>query len=133
MTAEPPGPAAPASGFILIVDDDAGVVEVFAHCLRRHGYGVRLAATAEEVLRTLDSDVPRAILIDLHLPGADGLALLRQMRAKGLSTPVALITGDYFVDEVGAEEVARLGAALHFKPIWEDELLKVVERLVHPS
>jgi DNA-binding response OmpR family regulator len=117
---------------ILIVEDDLGAAEVFEQILRVNGYGVCVATNAESGLREVQHAKPSAVLLDLHLPTADGLEFLRQLRtgAAYARLPIAVVTGDYFVEEGVADELRTLGARVHFKPLWEDELLKLVRELL---
>lgn len=127
--------AAPArmQASILIVDDDAAAVEIFDAILRSAGYHVRAATDAQQALAEIQRAAPSAVLLDLHLPVMDGLAFLRQLRAEvpDARIPVALVTGDYFLEEEIATEVRSLGARVHFKPLWDDDLLKLVDELLH--
>ena len=77
---------------------------------------------------------PHAILLDLRSPLAIGLQFLRAVRAlPGLGeTPVAIVTGDYYVDDAHAQEIAALGAELRYKPLWLDELVSLARGLVGP-
>lgn len=123
-------PSPPAT--ILVVDDDHGVTEIFARMLELEGYKVFTALDAEAGLREVETDHPDAILLDLRMPLVDGLAFLRRLRAhKGhRETPVAIVTGDYFLDEPVACELRELGATLHFKPLWLEELVGITQRLL---
>jgi DNA-binding response OmpR family regulator len=117
---------------VLIVEDDATTAEIFGLSLREAGYHVQLAGDAESALSFVDHDVPSAMIVDLRLPTMDGLALLRQIRTrKALALmPVALVTGDYFVDEDVIEGFKALGAQVYFKPIWSDDLVQMVGDLL---
>jgi two-component system cell cycle response regulator DivK len=66
---------------ILIVDDNALNLKLTRILLAGEGYDVRTAANAEEALETLRSFRPALILMDLQLPGMDGLTLTRQLKA----------------------------------------------------
>ena len=66
---------------ILVLDDDADALELFAGTLRRMGADVRAASTAEGALATARTWRPDAVLCDLHLPSVDGYAFLAQLRA----------------------------------------------------
>jgi len=117
---------------ILIVEDDPGALETFERILTTHGYGVRVAPDAESGLQEVANAEPAAVLVDLHLPLVDGVEFLRQVRAETphAELPVAVVTGDYFVDEQVERELQGLGARMHYKPLWEDDLLKLVHDLL---
>lgn len=119
---------------ILIVEDDAAAVEVFDQILRGAGYNVRAVADAGRALAEIQRAMPSVVLLDLHLPVMDGLEFLRRVRAAvpTAQMPIALVTGDYFLEEEIAQEVRSLGARVHFKPLWDDDLLKLVEDLLNP-
>ena len=117
---------------ILIVDDDPGVTGTFARMLSLQGYAVRTALTAEAGLREAEVSRPDGILLDMRMPLIDGLAFLKRLRAReeGRETAVAVITGDYFLDDMVLEELRGLGANVHFKPVWFDDLIRITEALV---
>lgn len=120
---------------VLVVDDDASAVDAFAWMLRSLGYGVRTATTVEAASAALQASDVSAMLLDLHLPPADGLEFLRLLRrtAGGERLPVAVVTGNYLVDEDVARQVAALGAEIFFKPLWEDDLLRITAGLLNPT
>lgn len=117
---------------LLIIDDDGTTRETFRHMLEAEGYQVRAAPTVESGLAEAAADMPAAILLDLHMPIAGGLECLRRLRAAPhwAEVPVAILTGDYFLDEEVALELRALGAHIHFKPLWEDDLRRVVRELL---
>ena len=127
-----PGRAPRPPATILLVEDDPGVVEIFSRILRMNGYEVRVAPDAESGLLELQRFTPSAVLLDLRLPIVDGLELLRRLRAEipDARMPIAVVTGDYFVEEDVSRELRQLGAQVHFKPLWEDDLLKLVRDLL---
>ena len=116
---------------ILIVEDDHDSARSFETMLRAHGHTVRTAADAETGLREIHREAPDVALVDLHLPLADGVVLVRQMRREvdGSSLAVALMTGDYLVDDQVTGELHALGVPLHFKPLWEEDVLAIVAAL----
>src|SRR5512138_3765700 len=89
---------------ILIVDDDEGVTQTFARMLRLEGYQVRTAVSAETGLREAEHSHPDAIIPDLRMLLVDGLGFLRRLRAhdEQRKPTVAIVTGDYFLDETVA-------------------------------
>jgi two-component system response regulator PrrA len=117
---------------ILIVDDDDGVTQTFARMLRLEGYDVRTAMNAEMGLREAEQSRPDAIILDLRMPLVDGLGFLRRLRAHATqrTTPVAIVTGDYFLDDSVSSELQQLGAQLKFKPLWLDDLVGLARTLL---
>jgi DNA-binding response OmpR family regulator len=121
-----------ASSTILIVDDDEGVTQTFARMLRLEGYHVRVALNAETGLREAQTSRPDAIILDLRMPLVDGLGFLRQLRSQidQRDTPVAIVTGDYFLDDEVSSELRLLGAELKFKPLWLEDLVGLARDLL---
>src|SRR4029079_19804300 len=117
---------------ILIVDDDEGVTQTFARMLRLEGYTVRTAVSAEKGLLEAEHHQPDAIILDLRMPLVDGLGFLRRLRARDehRATPVAIVTGDYFLDDSVSNELRELGAELRFKPLWLEDLVGLAPNLL---
>jgi len=117
---------------VLVIEDDEMAAEIFGLSLREAGYRVQLAHDAEAALSFVEHDVPSAMVVDLRLPTLDGLELLRRLRAqpKLAAIPVAIVTGDYFVDEDVIKGFAALGARIFFKPIWQEDLVHIVGDLL---
>jgi len=122
-------------GDVLIVDDDPGALDAFEYMLRREGYGVRAASDAGAALTEVGRALPGAIVLDLHLRASDGVTVLRQLRATPANAriPVAVVTGDYLVDERVIRELEELGVRLYFKPLWEEDMLSIVRHLLHST
>jgi DNA-binding response OmpR family regulator len=122
----------PTTSKILIVDDDEGVTQTFARMLRLEGYTVRTAVSAEKGLAEADESHPDAIILDLRMPLVDGLGFLRRLRARDdqRETPVAIVTGDYFLDDAVSNELQELGAELRFKPLWLEDLVRLARNLL---
>jgi DNA-binding response OmpR family regulator len=117
---------------ILIVDDDEAVTQTFARMLELEGYAVRTAMNAEVGLREAREHHPDAIILDLRMPLMDGLGFLRRLRAHHdqQRTPVAIVTGDYFLDDNVSTELRQLGAELKFKPMWLEDLVGLARNLL---
>ena len=100
--------------------------------LKLEGYKVRTAMKAEKGLREAAESRPDAIILDLRMPLVDGLGFLRRLRAHGnqRTTPVAIVTGDYFLDDTVSKELRELGAELRFKPLWLDDLVGLARTLL---
>lgn len=120
------------SAMVLIIDDDPGAAEAFAPMLRSHGYEVCVVADGESGLREVARTGPAAIVVDLHLPTFDGVEFLNRLRSSSphADVPVAVVTGDYLVDNEVTDRLHTLGARLFFKPLWEDDLNRIVNDLV---
>jgi len=117
---------------VLIVDDDVSVTDLFSRMLRLEGYEVWAAHSADEGLSLARIHRPHAVILDLRMPLTSGLQVLRSIRAiTGLAqTPVAIVTGDYYLAETQAEEIKALGAELRYKPLWLDELVTLARELL---
>lgn len=120
------------SSKILIVDDDEGVTQTFARMLRLEGYQVRTAMSAEKGLVEAEENHPDAIILDLRMPLVDGLGFLRRLRSQDdhRATPVAIVTGDYFLEDAVSNELQALGAELRFKPLWLEDLVGLARNLL---
>jgi len=77
---------------LLVVEDDPGLRAALTDGLRRAGYALDDVPSAEAALDRLAVDAYDLLLLDLGLPGADGLALLRELRTRGLAFPVLVLT-----------------------------------------
>lgn len=117
---------------ILVVDDDEGVRETFAHMLRLEGYDVRTAPNAEAGLRTVETGRTDAIIVDLRMPLINGLGFLYRLRAQPAhrEVPVAIVTGDYCIKDTLAAELKELGARLLFKPLWVEDIVDLTRVLL---
>ena len=132
MVGVPATASDPIAATILIVDDDEGVTQTFARMLRLEGYQVRTAVSAETGLKVAQESRPDAIILDLRMPLVDGLGFLRRLRAQAeqRTTPVAIVTGDYFLEDEISNELRELGAELRFKPMWLEDLVGLARNLL---
>jgi DNA-binding response OmpR family regulator len=126
-----PGERTPART-ILIVDDDPSVTETFDRMLTLEGYKVVTALNADEGLKRANNASPHAIILDLRMPLIDGLQFLRRLRnnPQHAAVPVAIVTGDYFLDEQVSADLRALGAEVRFKPLWLEDLIKLAHSLL---
>ena len=108
------------------------VTDTFSRMLRLEGYEVWAALSADEGLGLAQTHRPHAVILDLRMPLTSGLQFLRAIRAiPGLTnTPVAIVTGDYYLDEAQAAEIKALGAELRYKPLWLEELVTLARELL---
>jgi two-component system OmpR family response regulator len=119
-------------GTVLIVDDEQETTNTFARVLRLEGFEVRTAVSAEVGLHEAEAARPDAIILDLRMPLLDGLGFLQRLRARDeqRETPVAVVTGDYFLDDTVAADLRRLGAHIKFKPLWVEDLVELAHELI---
>jgi DNA-binding response OmpR family regulator len=124
--------AGPLASRILVVDDDEGVTSTFARMLRLEGFDVRTALNGEMGLREASQSRPDAIILDLRMPLVDGVRFLQRLRADNdqRDVPVAIVTGDYYLDDEVTDELRRLGAEVKFKPLWLDDLVGLARNLL---
>jgi signal transduction histidine kinase/ActR/RegA family two-component response regulator len=114
---------------VLVVDDDHAVRQVTVEMLRDLGCEVLQAQGGPEALKMLDriSDVPRLILLDYLMPEMNGLELARRLRDRGITVPIALVTGFAELNEADAKSGPLDG--LLRKPFTIRELHGLVEQL----
>jgi DNA-binding response OmpR family regulator len=77
---------------ILVVDDEATIREVVRRYLEHDGFEVREAANGEAALAAIQRQPPDLVVLDLMLPGLDGLALTRRLRRDGHAVPIIMLT-----------------------------------------
>lgn len=96
--------AMPAAASLLIVDDDHSVSAMLSEYLLGHGYAVRTAADGQAMRSAIEQDLPDLILLDLRLPGEDGLSLARYLRER-YDVGIVMVTasGDTVDRVVGLE------------------------------
>jgi two-component system response regulator PilR (NtrC family) len=116
---------------ILVADDEPGIRTSLAEVLRDAGYRVETAADGAAALAALESNDFSAIVTDLRMPGADGLAVLQRARHVSPQTIVILMTAHATIDT--AVEALRQGAIDYvLKPVIFDDLLgKIARALEH--
>ena len=86
---------------LLYVEDEPALLQVTAKRLKAEGYGVDTCANGTEALDYIALTDYDAVILDIMLPGRDGLSILREMRAQGNHTPVLLLTArDTVADRV---------------------------------
>jgi DNA-binding NtrC family response regulator len=116
-----------ATASILLVDDDAAFRHVMANELRRLGHQVWTAASGEEAVAKVEQLEPAVVLLDLRLPGMDGLDTLKAIRARNTTAEIVMLTGHGSIDT--AIEAIRIGAFDYVvKPCPLDELQIRIQR-----
>src|SRR6195256_992725 len=114
---------------VLLVDDDAPIRRMLERTLSAEGYEVAAVADGGAALAQVERSLPDLIVLDVAMPGIDGLSVTRRLRAKGLPVPILLLTAR----DALAERVAGLDAGADdylVKPFEVDELTARVRALL---
>ena len=128
---------------ILVVDDDPRITELLRRILAFEGYSVAIAATGNEALNRVLERPPDLIVLDIMLPGLNGLEIAQRLRAAGDNVPILMLTArdavadrvqgletgadDYLVKPFAPEElVARVKALLRRSQEERHEILRIV-------
>jgi two-component system response regulator MprA len=114
---------------ILVVDDDAPIRRMLERTLGAEGYAVTSAPDGGGALAQLERATPDLVVLDVGMPGVDGLAVCRRVRSRGLALPILLLTARDAVED----RVAGLDAGADdylVKPFAPEELLARVRALL---
>jgi len=112
---------------VYLVDDDAGVLKALSRLLRAKGYEVKPYSSPQEFLEQHDPAVPGCAVLDVSMPGLDGLELQQALTAGGSHRPVVFITGK---GDVPTSVRAMKAGAIDFltKPTKDTDLLEAIRR-----
>ncbi len=112
---------------VFVIDDDAQVRRAVGRLLTSSGLRVELFSSAIQFLESTDGDRPGCLLIDLRLPGLNGIDLFNLLRTTGKTIPMLFLTG---YGDVSTSVQAMKAGAVDFltKPVDEDELLEAIGR-----
>src|SRR5919198_1383734 len=84
---------------LLVVDDDPAIRRMLERTLAAEGYQVRVAGDGGGALAALERSLPDLLVLDVAMPGLDGLAVCRRLRDKGLALPILLLTARDAIDD----------------------------------
>jgi two-component system, OmpR family, response regulator MprA len=139
----------PVGGRVLVVEDDADIADVLRRSLRNEGYEVRTSADGVEALDVATGFVPDLVVLDLGLPGLDGIEVCRKLRTDG-DVPILMLTAraetedrvtgldsgadDYLVKPFERQELlARIRALLRRRPPRGAASLAVADLTLNPD
>src|SRR4051812_45583453 len=77
---------------VLVADDESSICEAFGLLLEAEGHIPLIASTGEEAMRLVCTARPDLVFVDVRMPGMDGIAVLKQIRASDASLPVVVMT-----------------------------------------
>ncbi|AEJ45007.1 response regulator [Alicyclobacillus acidocaldarius] len=110
---------------VLVVDDQFGIRVLLHEVLQREGYEVFQASNGPSALSIVEREQPDLVLLDMKIPGMDGLEILRNLRKLGVDAKVIMMTAYGELDLI--HEAMEMGAVAHFtKPFDIDELRRAV-------
>lgn len=112
---------------VLIVDDQFGIRILLNEVLQREGYTTFQAANGLQALEIVNENVPDLILLDMKIPGMDGIEILKRVRQNHKDLKVIIMTAYGELDMI--QEAMDLGALTHFsKPFDIDDIREVVKK-----
>jgi DNA-binding response OmpR family regulator len=140
----------PSTAEVLVVDDDQGTRDALRRGLTLENFTVRDAPDAMTALRELDQRIPSVLVVDVTMPGLNGVELTRRIRTDGRSLPICILSArdevddrvaglaagadDYVVKPFSiAELAARLHAMIRLHERSDDAPVTVGELVIEPS
>lgn len=112
---------------VLIIDDEADTCEMLLHVLNQKGYTTYTACDGSTGLEIFNRELPNVVILDLRMPGMNGMEVLKQIKQNGSETPVIIITA--YGEIKSAVEAIRHGAYNYFnKPFDNEEVVLTVKR-----
>lgn len=114
---------------VFLIDDDPGVLKALTRLLQTAGYKTKAFSSSEAFLDEHDPSVPGCAVLDLTMPGLDGLEVQQKLAGKATRRPIVFLTGH---GNVPVSVRAMKAGAVDFllKPVNRDDLLEAVERAV---
>jgi len=97
---------------LLIVDDQPGIRMLLQEVFEQSGYTVTVAANGQEALEKFDAQTIDGVLLDMKIPGMNGIEILKRIKALDATTPVMMMTAYGELNLI--DEAKRLGASLYF-------------------
>lgn len=111
---------------IFMVDDDPSARSGLSRLLRTAGHDVHAFASADELLDALEPDVSGCLVLDARMPGLSGEELYAELRARGISLPIIVVTADN--DPATRHKAQQLKASAFFhKPVDGSALLDAID------
>jgi two-component system, response regulator RegA len=119
--------AAGSEAKLLLVDDDRIFCQVLAEALGKRGFDVETAHDVDQAVQVIGDHPPAYAVVDLNMPGASGLALVKQLREADTRTRILVLTG--YASIATAVEAIKLGATHYLaKPADADEIVSALNQ-----
>ncbi|MDQ0214169.1 two-component system response regulator (stage 0 sporulation protein F) [Oikeobacillus pervagus] len=117
---------------VLIVDDQFGIRILLNEVLQKEGYDTFQAANGIQALEIAESHTPDLVLLDMKIPGMDGIEILKRLKQKDPEIRVIIMTAYGELDMI--QEAKDLGALTHFaKPFDIDDIRRAVKQYISKS
>ena len=114
---------------ILVVDDEEIVLESCQAILEEEGFEAVLVPSADEALKTMDHEDFELLLIDVKMPGHDGMFLTETLKQHWPEKPIIVMSGYYTMDTIN--EAIRTGATTFIaKPFEPEELINAIRQVM---
>ena len=114
---------------ILIIDDQPGIRLLLNEVFKKEGYTPLLAANGMEALKIFEEELVDCVLLDMKIPGMNGLGILEHLKAKNKRIPVIMMTA--YGEQELIDEAMKLGASNYFtKPFNIFEVLEEVNGIL---
>jgi two-component system, response regulator, stage 0 sporulation protein F len=114
---------------LLIVDDQYGIRILLHEIFKKEGYETFQAANGVQALGIIENDRPDLVLLDMKIPGMDGIEILKRLKAIDSTIEVIMMTAYGELDMI--QEAKDLGAINHFaKPFDIDEIRQAVRKVL---
>lgn len=112
---------------VLLVDDEEEFVAALAERLQMRGLDAGVAHNGEQALHAIQDEAPDVVLLDLKMPGMDGLEVLRRVKKSHPQIQIVILTGHG--SQKDAETAERLGAFGYLqKPVGIGEIVQILNR-----
>lgn len=119
---------------VMVVEDNEKNRKLMRVVLKAKGYNIIEAATGEEALNLLKNQKPDIILMDIQLPGIDGLTLIKQIKASVLTKDIPIIAVTAYAMKGDEQKILDTGCNAYVsKPINTQELPLIVEKYIKKS
>ncbi|MEA2911977.1 MAG: hypothetical protein QOJ15_4058 [Bradyrhizobium sp.] len=117
---------------VMIVDDDTSIRKSARRLMKSYGFAVETFASAEEFLGSDRLDKTSCLILDVHMPGMNGLELQQRLVASGSVIPIIFITA--FADDSARSQALKAGAVGYLaKPFDDKELLNCINAALRPD
>ena len=119
---------------VMVVEDNEKNRKLMRVVLKAKGYNIIEAATGEEALNLLKNQKPDIILMDIQLPGIDGLTLIKQIKASVITKDIPIIAVTAYAMKGDEQKILDTGCDAYVsKPINTQELPLIVEKYIKKS